>query len=77
MDGEIMPAKLLAGLLSATVFGILGLVLILFGYKLFDWITPTIKVEEELANKQNIAVAIVVGAVILGVSIVVQRAIGP
>lgn len=72
-----MPENLVSNLLGATIFGILGLVLILFGYKLFDWITPTIRVEEELASKQNIAVGIVVAAIILGVSIVVARAIGP
>jgi putative membrane protein len=72
-----MPENLVPNLISATIFGVLGLVLTLFGYKLFDWITPVIRVEEELANKQNIAVAIVVGAVIVGVSLVVARAIGP
>ena len=72
----MLPENFAQNLIAATVFGLLGLVLILFGYKLFDWITPGIKVEQEIADKQNTAVAIVVGAVIVGVGIVVSRAIG-
>lgn len=62
-----MPENFWINLLNATVFGLLGIVLALLGFKLFDWITPHIKVEEELAQKQNLAVAIVSAAVILGV----------
>ncbi len=41
------------------------------GFKIFDWLCPKIDVERELAEKHNIAVAIVIAAVILGVSLVV------
>ena len=54
-------------LFNAVVFGILGILLALLGFKLFDWITPRIKVEEELVQKQNLAVGIVTAAVILGI----------
>lgn len=72
----MLPENFVPNVMNASAFGLLGLILIFLGYKVFDWITPAIKVEEELAAKQNVAVAIVVGAVILGVSIVVARAIG-
>jgi putative membrane protein len=73
---SFLPAHFVPNLIAAVTFGVLGLFLILIGYKLFDWITPGIRVEQELAEKQNIAVAIVVGAVIVGVGIVVSRTVG-
>ncbi|MBI3409725.1 MAG: DUF350 domain-containing protein [Planctomycetes bacterium] len=53
--------------LASSIFGILGIAIAILGFKLFDWLTPKIKVEEELAQKQNLAVAIVTAAVILGI----------
>jgi putative membrane protein len=61
--------------LSAIAFGLIGIVLTLLGYKMFDAITPRIDVQRELAEKHNIAVAIVVGAVIIAIAIVVAAAI--
>ncbi len=61
-------------LLYTAAFGLLGIVLTLLGFKAFDWITPKIDVETELAEKHNIAVAIVVAAIIIGISIVVVAA---
>jgi putative membrane protein len=63
------------GLLWSVVFGLIGIVLTMLGFKVFDWITPKIDVEVELAQKQNIAVAIVCAAVIIGISIVIAAAI--
>lgn len=62
-------------LLAAAVFGVLGIALLALGFKVFEWITPKLHVEEEL-SKGNIAVAIVVGAAVLGVALIVVRAIG-
>jgi putative membrane protein len=61
-------------LLAAAAFGLLGIVLLALGYKAFDWITPKLKVEEELM-RGNVAVGIAVGALLLAISLVV-RAIG-
>ncbi len=62
-------SELWGGFIGSLVFGLLGLVLILLGFKLFDWITPRIDIQRELAEKSNVAVAIVCAATILGVSI--------
>jgi len=65
----------LARALGATaIFGTVGILLMALGFKVFDWITPKIDVEKELAEKHNLAVAIVMAAVILGVAIVVVAA---
>lgn len=62
-------------LLAAAAFGLLGVALLVLGFKAFEWITPKLHVEEELA-KGNVAVAVVVAAVILGVAVVIVRAMG-
>jgi uncharacterized membrane protein YjfL (UPF0719 family) len=60
-----------SAILSAALFGMLGIGLTMLGYKCFDWITPKLDLQHELAEKGNIAVAIVVAAVIIGTVIVV------
>ena len=61
---------------NALGYGVIGIVLALLGFKVFDWITPKIDVEVELAEKHNVAVAIVCAAVILGVSYLVAHIVG-
>jgi putative membrane protein len=75
VDEGFFPERFWQGFLSSILFGLLGIALILFGFKLFDWITPKIDVQKELAEKHNIAVAIVVGAMIIGVCYLVATAI--
>jgi putative membrane protein len=70
------PNNLPEAIVSSLIFGVIGILLMLLGYKLFDWILPGIKFEEELASKHNIAVAIVIAAMIVGVAIVIAAAIG-
>ena len=57
------------------IYGLIGIVLTIAGYKIFDWITP-MDVEKELSERQNIAVAIVCASVILGIALVISSAIG-
>lgn len=61
-------------LLGTIVFGCVGILLMALGFKVFDWMTPTIHIQRELAEKGNVAVGIVIGAVIVGVAIVVAAA---
>jgi putative membrane protein len=62
-------------LLAAAAFGLLGIAMLVVGFKVFEWLTPKLKVEEEL-TKGNVAVGIAVGALLLGISLIVVRAIG-
>lgn len=62
-------------LLAVAAFGTVGIVLLILGFKLFEWVTPKLNVEEEL-SKGNVAVAIVVAAALVSVSLIVIRAIG-
>lgn len=65
--------RLASDAFSAVVFGIIGIALMMLGYKAFDWITPKLDVELELSEKKNVAVAIVVAALLIGVSIIIAH----
>lgn len=68
--------KLGMGIVNALAFGLVGIVLAIFGFKLFDWLSPRIDMEKELAEKNNVAVAIVCAAVILGICYIVGQVVG-
>ncbi len=64
-------AQTLAGaLLNTAIFAGFGILLAIMGYKLFDWCTPG-DLHGEIVEKRNVAAALVGGAVIIGVSIIV------
>ena len=68
------PVHLWPGPLVSAVYGLVGIVLLLAGYWLFDLITPRIDVQKELSEK-NTAVAIVVGALLLGIAYIAAHVV--
>jgi len=64
----------IADLVATLVYALLGLALGLFGYKVYDWITP-FDLRKELEIDQNTSIGIVCGAIILGMCIIVAAAI--
>lgn len=66
---------MLRGLLAAGLYGLLGIALMLIGFKLFDAITPKIDVQKELAENKNVALAIVVAAMLIGLALMLGRVI--
>jgi uncharacterized membrane protein YjfL (UPF0719 family) len=60
---------------ATLVFGLIGIALAIIGFKIFDWVTPG-HLEKEITEKQNIAAAIIAGAVVIGICIIVARAVG-
>jgi putative membrane protein len=56
------------------VYAILGMVLLYIGYKVFDIVTPT-DMQKKIFEENNVAVAVTVGAFILGLAIVIGAAI--
>lgn len=61
-------------LILSVVYAGLGMVLLYVGYRLFDWLTPT-NLQEDIFKNGNIAVAVLIGAFILGLAIVIAAAI--
>ncbi len=67
------PNTLPEAITSTVVFAILGIVLSIAGFKLFDWITP-VSFDKEL-EKGNVAVGILCGAIVIGICHVIATAI--
>jgi len=67
--------NLLKGFVGSLVFGGTGIILAVLGFKVFDWITPRMDIQQELAEKHNVAVAVVCGAIILGVCYLVATVV--
>lgn len=68
--GTWQPTTLLWAIISTLIFGLLGIVMAILGFKLFDALTP-FQLEREICEKQNIAVAILCGAMVLGICIII------
>jgi hypothetical protein len=68
------PALSWPSLLTSVVYGLLGFILLLIGYYIYELITP-FSVKEELITHRNPAVGMVVAAFILGMAIVIAAAI--
>jgi putative membrane protein len=71
---NFLPNSFWAGVVGATAFGLIGIFLLLLGYWLFDLITPRIDVQKELCEK-NLAVAIVIAALLLGIAFVAAHVV--
>jgi uncharacterized membrane protein YjfL (UPF0719 family) len=61
-------------LIDASIFGVVGIVLLILGYYVWELVTPY-NVRKELQENKNVAVAIVVAAFILGMAIVVAASL--
>ena len=68
------PQTFAMAALSAAVFGAIGIVMAIIGFKLFDMMTPG-KLDEEILQKQNTAAAILAGAFLIGICIIIAAAI--
>ncbi len=67
------PQTLAQAVLNMLIFALLGIAVAVVGFKIFDKCTPGDLAKEILENK-NVAAAIVGGAMILGVCIIVAAA---
>jgi len=56
------------------VYAVLGMILLYVGYKVFDMVTPA-DMQKKIFEENNVAVAVTVGAFILGLAIVIGAAI--
>jgi putative membrane protein len=70
----LAEASLATAALASVVFGLIGIGLLLVGYFLFDLLARRIDVQQELA-KGNVAVAIVVGALLISVAYIAAHVV--
>jgi uncharacterized membrane protein YjfL (UPF0719 family) len=69
-DFAVWSQSVTQALAGTALFGFLGIVLMLAGFKGFEWITGKLDVEKQL-TEGNYAVAIVVAAMMLSLSWIV------
>ncbi len=67
-------ADLWSQVLTTLLFSVLGMVLVIAGFKLFD-VVIRFDLEREICEKNNIAASILAGAVILGLCLIVAAVI--
>jgi len=70
----IPPTLSWTSLFTSVVYGLVGLILLLIGYYIYEIITP-FSVKDELVSHRNPAVGMVVAAFILGMAIIIAAAI--
>lgn len=68
-----MPT-MLANLVAAAVFALLGIVLFIAAFFLFDRLTPGL-LWKEVIEEHNTALAVLIGAVAIGLSMIISAAI--
>lgn len=61
-------------LLNAGVFAALGILIFCAAFAIVDWLTPY-KLWEEIVEHKNVALAIMVGAMSIGMCIIIASAI--
>ncbi|PWR23520.1 DUF350 domain-containing protein [Zavarzinia compransoris] len=69
---ELIQAKYVVG---AIAYSALGTVILVLAFVILDLLTPKVSVWRELVEKQNLAFAVFLGAVAIGISIIISAAI--
>ncbi|MES2812627.1 MAG: DUF350 domain-containing protein [Bacteroidota bacterium] len=69
-----MDVLTLKPILNSIIFSLLGIVILLIAYFIIEKLTPE-NTWKEVTQKNNIAVAIVFGAFIIGISMIISAAI--
>jgi len=70
---QLAPGSLMEALGAMIVFALVGIALAIAGYRIFDKCTSG-DLNKEIVENKNVAAAIIAGAVILGVCVIVAAA---
>lgn len=66
---------ILHNLISAMVFSAMGLVIYVVGFILLDRLTPQVHFWRSINEGKNVAMAIFLGSIVLGIAIIISAAI--
>jgi putative membrane protein len=61
-------------ILDVTIFGVIGVVLLIVGYYIWELVTPY-NLRRELQDNKNLAVAVVAASFIVGMAVVIAAAL--
>ncbi len=70
--GDLIQMKYI---LASFIYSGIGLIVFIISYVIIDLLTPKVSIYKELVEKQNIAVAIFLGAIALGIATIISSAI--
>lgn len=62
-------------IINSILFSAVGVIVFLGGFILIDILTPKVEVWKEVVEKQNTAVAILLGAAVIGIAQIIASAI--
>jgi Na+-transporting methylmalonyl-CoA/oxaloacetate decarboxylase gamma subunit len=74
-SGSKRWGRLLRFIVNAIILGIVGILLLIIGYYIWEMITVNYSVREQLVDHKNTAVAIVTASFVLGMAIVIGIAL--
>lgn len=72
--GEVVPGKMWLQVLGAVIFSLVGVAVLAGCFKLMNKFSP-FSLKKEIEEDQNVALAVIMGAVIIGMSIIIAAAI--
>ncbi len=73
--GRVKPPLLdIEHILAVLVYSVIGIVVMVVSFAIIDWIHPR-DIWGEIADKQNRAMAIVFGCMMLGIAIIIAAAV--
>jgi len=65
---------LVEGLIGSVVYSVLGIVVLMVGFKIFDWITP-FSLNTEIEEKNNTAAGVIAAGIMIALGLIVGAAI--
>lgn len=60
---------------ASLVYSGIGMAVLVISFVILDLVTPKVAIWRELCEKQNMALAVFLGAVVLGISIIIASAV--
>ncbi len=75
MENTVVELINMKSVVASLLYSGIGLVVLIISFILFDLLTPKVSIWKELVEKQNIAVAIFIGAITLGIATIIAAAI--
>jgi len=68
------PLLSLDHILAALIYSVMGIILMVLSFVIIDWIHPR-DIWGEITDKQNRAMAILIGCMVLGIAIIIAAAV--
>jgi len=61
--------------INAAIFSGIGLAIFVIGFVLLDLLTPQVAVWKQICHEKNVALAIFLGAIVLGIALIISAAV--